>query len=430
MTLAFPFLTAYDPQGSSEGTLDPLGLYQIADQLAVNLVPSVRERMQRIRFLTAIAVGSRVTEGMHDESTAPDVSPQLVWEWLVVEAFVRAEAEREVAAGVAGVQVVRRALRNDGSVTAATYLKTPRIFGFHGVYKRLAVHLGITDVNLSAGPEAARLVDAWAAGLSQDEGDAKTLIADWTRAVKRSLQERPSRTSTGWGAPKWRALGAALHPDTPKAKEKRLLRELMLAEEPGRSLGALRHLWDIAGDTGLDSGDDRGFIKELARRAPEYAHQCKAIQAYERFARCLQDAFDAMRLAASRGGPERLSDLADQKPVKEAAVEAPRAYESVLRAFTEVASEGASRLSLFLDRFGSFAEAMSPTDLLRTLCVHHEEVQLAKSAGGKRAWFDRTGSDRIYLRPMYRLSGWEPSPGRLVHAYRSAPIQRFREDLL
>ena len=28
-----PFLTACDPPGSSEGTLDPLGLYQIADRL-------------------------------------------------------------------------------------------------------------------------------------------------------------------------------------------------------------------------------------------------------------------------------------------------------------------------------------------------------------------------------------------------------------
>ena len=39
--MSFPFLTTYDPPGSSEGTIDPLGLYQIADQLAVQLVPAV-----------------------------------------------------------------------------------------------------------------------------------------------------------------------------------------------------------------------------------------------------------------------------------------------------------------------------------------------------------------------------------------------------
>jgi len=33
MTLALPFLTTFDPPASSEGTLDPLGLYQIADEI-------------------------------------------------------------------------------------------------------------------------------------------------------------------------------------------------------------------------------------------------------------------------------------------------------------------------------------------------------------------------------------------------------------
>ena len=63
-----PFLTSYDPPGTSEGTLDPLGLYKIADRLAVQLVPAVRERMQRIRFLTAMAVGTFVTEGLEDDA--------------------------------------------------------------------------------------------------------------------------------------------------------------------------------------------------------------------------------------------------------------------------------------------------------------------------------------------------------------------------
>ncbi len=80
-----PFLTSYDPPGTSEGALDPLGLYQIADQLAIALVPAVRERMQRIRFLTAIAVGAPVTAGLEEDTRQRDASPNLVWEWLVVE---------------------------------------------------------------------------------------------------------------------------------------------------------------------------------------------------------------------------------------------------------------------------------------------------------------------------------------------------------
>jgi len=36
--------------------------------------------MQRIRFLTAMAVGALVTEGLEDESRQGDASPYLVWE--------------------------------------------------------------------------------------------------------------------------------------------------------------------------------------------------------------------------------------------------------------------------------------------------------------------------------------------------------------
>src|SRR6266478_1528067 len=105
MTTTFPFLTSYDPPGTSEGTLDPLGLYQIADQLAIQLVPAVRERMQRIRFLTAMAVGALVTEGMEDDPQRRDASPYLVWEWLIVEALIRSKGEDPSVWGVPGTLV-------------------------------------------------------------------------------------------------------------------------------------------------------------------------------------------------------------------------------------------------------------------------------------------------------------------------------------
>jgi hypothetical protein len=165
MATSLPFMTSYDPPGTSEGTLDPLGLYQIADQLAVQLVPAVRERMQRIRFFTAMAVGASVTEGLEDNPSQRDASPYLVWEWLVVEALMRKMRDDSSIWGVPGTLVARRALDQYGYLDARSYLKTPRIFGFHGVYKRLAIHLGLVDVHLGPGPNADGLVDAWARGL-------------------------------------------------------------------------------------------------------------------------------------------------------------------------------------------------------------------------------------------------------------------------
>ena len=124
--LAIPFLTTYDPPGASEGALDPLGLYRIADQLATRLVPAVRERMQRVRFLTVMAVGALVTEGLEVDPKQPEVQPFLVWEWLVVEAIVRALDEDHGVRGVPGTLVTRRAITEHGYLDQRSYLEPVR----------------------------------------------------------------------------------------------------------------------------------------------------------------------------------------------------------------------------------------------------------------------------------------------------------------
>ncbi|MCB0810788.1 MAG: hypothetical protein KDB96_16035, partial [Flavobacteriales bacterium] len=148
MAIALPFLSVYDPAGTGEGSLDPLGMYQIADRLAVQLVPAVRERMQRIRFLTAMAVGTRVVEDLEGDPQYRDSEPYLVWEWLVVEAMVRSGGQLDDLSGMPGTNVVKRALEGYGDVGARSYLKAPRIFGFHGVYKRVAIQLEILNTHL------------------------------------------------------------------------------------------------------------------------------------------------------------------------------------------------------------------------------------------------------------------------------------------
>ena len=58
-----------------------------------------------------------------------------------------------------------------------------------------------------------------------------------------------------------------------------------------------------------------------------------------------------------------------------------------------------------------------------------EAVQRAKSAAGKRPWFDRIGQDRIYIRHAYREARPTIQPDRYVHDYRGQPIRRFYFDL-
>ena len=65
--MTFPFLTVPDPKTTSEGVLDPLGLSGVGDQLADEILPGLRARMVRPRFLTAMAVSAAVYEGLEDE---------------------------------------------------------------------------------------------------------------------------------------------------------------------------------------------------------------------------------------------------------------------------------------------------------------------------------------------------------------------------
>jgi hypothetical protein len=431
LTTSFPFLTAYDPPGSSEGTLDPLGLYQIADQLAVQLVPAVRERMQRIRFLTAMAVGSLVTEGMKDDHTLRDASPYLVWEWLVVESLVRTMADDPSMWGVAGTLVTKRARQQHGYLDARSYLKTPRIFGFHGIYKRLAIHLGLVSVDLEAGPNAEKLVDAWARGLGYSSlRDAKPLLDRWRTAVTRSLAERPPRTKPGWTTEAWAELAGAFGPSGARARERRCLEEMLHASHD-RALGALPPIWQLQ-----ERFTDENFSEELLhdrleKARPDYVPLLNAIRRYELFARGLQDAFDVMTAEAARldANGFDVKTIASDKDFTRSIAGIDERFATVYRALGEVAVAGIPLQSLFDERFQVFAAPMDAAACAVSLCEHHEKVQRAKSADGKRPWFDRLGQDRIYIRHAFREERREIVPDRYVHDYRGRPIRRFRADL-
>lgn len=431
MTASFPFLTTYDPLGTSEGTLDPLGLYQIADQLAVQLVPAVRERMRRIRFLTAMAVGALVTEGLEEDPKYRDASPYLVWEWLVVEAMVRPMADENDIGGVPGRHMARRAIDQHGYLDARSYLKTPRIFGFHGIYKRLAVHLGLVDVHLGPGPNADKLADAWARGQGLARlGDAKPIISRWQEAVRRSMNEEPPRAKPGWTGEKWVELAQAFAPATARAKERRFIQELLL-ESKDRPLGALPAIWQL--QEGYDDGQFReeDLHDRLEKRQPNYRPLLDAIRGYESFARSLQDAFDVLKAEAARPDAQGfvVSAIANDKDFKRSVSGLHKRFEAAHRALGEVAITSLSIQNLFTERFEAFSESLDSGACALALCEHHLKIQRGKSADGKRPWFDRLGADRIYIRHAYREARRDIAPGRYLHEYRGRPIGRFRADL-
>ncbi len=431
MTITFPFLTNYDPPGSSEGALDPLGLYQIADQLAVQLVPAVRERMQRIRFLTAMAVGALAMEDLEDNPNQRDASPYLVWEWLVVEAIMREMGNNSSIWGVPGTLVTKNALARHGYLDARSYLKTPRIFGFHGVYKRLAIHLGILDVHLRPGPQAQGLADAWARGKNLAGLDeSKPLLSRWTAAVRRCLNEKPPSTKPGLSKVSWAELANAFAPSASKSREKRYLRDLLLAADSNR-LGALPILWELQSTFDNENYREEHLHDKLEKAERAYSPIIEAVRAYEAFSRSLQDAFDVLRAEATQGDSEGfvISKIAGDDDFTQSVKELHRLFEKAHTALGEAKINGLLLQNLFSQKFSAFAEPMDAATCAYYLCSHHEAIQRTKSAEGKRPWFDRIGKDRIYIRHAYREERREIRPGRYLHEYRGWPIRRFYLDL-
>ena len=151
--MSLPFLTDLDPDESREGSLDPMGLAPLADRLADLIAPDVTARMSRVRFITAIAVGATVTAGMQDLIAADGVTPAYIaFEWHLVEALARQrDLQASATLGVPGIGKARSmlALGSGRHLDSHSYLKGPRVFGFTGVYKRLARALGIVTPEIA-----------------------------------------------------------------------------------------------------------------------------------------------------------------------------------------------------------------------------------------------------------------------------------------
>jgi hypothetical protein len=393
------------------------------------LVPAVRERMQRVRFLTVMAIGAQVTEGLDGDPDQPEAQPFLVWEWLVVEAIIRKLVENPGVWGVPGTLVTRRALADYGYLDHRSYLKTPRIFGFHGVYKRLAIHLRLVDVRLGPRLESERLADAWARDAGYGGLTAcRPLLAKWRRAVERSLAHKPAQTRPGWIGDDWAEFAEAVAPYGAGRREKRTLRESLHAADD-RALGALPVIWRLQSEFTDEYFAEEPLHERLAEEAPSYAALLHAIRAYELFCRSIHDGFDLLRAEAAAVDATgfEITSIGRDGDFATSLDRLDGRYEDARHRLAEVDNQIAN---LFDERFGAFAEPMSPDQCALVLCEHHEKIQKHKSADGKRPWFDRLGPDRIYMRHRYREPRRPIAPDRFVHEYRGWPTRRFYRDLI
>lgn len=432
--MPMPYRSLADPETQGEGSIDPLGLANLADQLADWLLPGMTARMWRPRFLTAMAVSSLVIEPFEEEVAKDGISPPwIALEWYYVEGVAGLAEDKEGnLRRIPGIDKARRALREKVPLSARRYLKTPKVFGFHGVYKRLARALDIADDKLRCGDGGYALLRTWEdeQGLSgfldgnHGAGEGARIVRAIRDALHDALVAGQAQRQGAW-------VGASffinhLLPHNSGSREADFLWGRLRALEPQGEIFTLMR--DRVVRSTLDEPlGERGALQGLLDRASaELRRRLEAVEAYEGFCRPLQEAWDILRRHSTVQRPMVVEpgDFAGQPHVGQLVPEIVRGIEQGRRLL-----DGSPVEAGFDTLVSTFEHMKTPQDLFLALWTHHQTVQKGKPPEGKRPWFEEAGGGGLIVRPPYRIDQDVPVREAFVHPYRLFSVASFIEDL-
>jgi len=427
-----PFLTEFDPPLRAEGSIDPLGLYPIADALGVRLASGVRERQSKPRYLTLALVGMAACD---DEIVAigekKGLPAWLVYEWLVVAALVREWQGTPNMTGIPGQDKVRNTLAAPDVVCERTYLKTPTVFGFHGIYRVLGVKTGLFDADSRPLAPGYRLLQAWEKdqglpGFVSGHGSGNAFRQALASVIRKSIEAG----HVGEQGTKMRELIAKhLSPHVAGNSEAGLLWQSLLQNDPMRAeYGTL--LISMEGQKAWTEADgsERAFHVWLKSVSSLPMQQLVvAIQAFERLARGLTDAWEEslwqMTQATRALSPQELGKV---KAVQACARDGKVLFADAVRELGVVDPAQRVRAERALTWVG---ESTDPALFAANLLQHHIRIQKAKPPAGKRSWFDLMNDGLAAIRPAYRREEFEQRPDIYVHQYRTTPLWSFAKEL-
>ncbi|TXT26331.1 MAG: hypothetical protein FD134_575 [Gallionellaceae bacterium] len=391
--------------------------------------------MGRPRFVTAMALGACICENLDTDAVSADgVTPAwLVYEWFVVEAFVRAEESLTEKFGIPGIQKVQRAVRNQRPVSLVSYLKTPTVFGFTGVFRRIARAIGILTENGRLDNGGYELLAAWAKDQGLDgivdssNGEGHAFRERLRRAVSQGMEKGHTTPQAGVF---WRELVQRLDPARPGRNEsKALLGRILSKAGPPDMVACLNEALVL--QNGINNREDEApFLRKLSGHAPADLKQLLiAIDAYEAFGRAITDAFNGLRLCASSNGGAPV----DAK-IFSASKSAMKALEALAPSIARIRAhptllEWESDQTGLVQALERFDGVRSSADLFDAVLNHHEQVQRNKPPNGKRAWFERATHGRVMVRAGYSLHELPESQGSYVHEYRIPTFSGFLADL-
>ena len=402
-----PFLTLADPTTTGEGALDPLGLATIADRLADQILPGLRARMSRPRFLTAIAVAAAVCGGMEERVADDEVTPaHIVFEWLLVESFVRV-GQNSTTKGTPGTLKAQQATATGVALSAKTYLHIPTIFGFHGVYKPLARHLGIVDDDLRLADNGYALLKEWQneqelpgfleSSVTKGPGDSFRQLLRC--AVEDGLSRGYSTRKLGWQG--WGLLAKHLAPGKISTKESASILQMIL-DPRGGTRGEIFHLLE-----GVKTKDEpeSTIVRDvlIPDASAELRSKLIAIEAYEKVGILLEDALDWIRYLSSMAGARAItaSDYGKRSEVSRIVTELPGAFRFAEEALGDSPLVLQQQLAALSKSFDCVRNA---EQLFESVLTHHGEIQKAKQPDGKREWFEHGDRGATFVRVPYRLT--------------------------
>ncbi|OUR93988.1 hypothetical protein A9Q87_04590 [Flavobacteriales bacterium 34_180_T64] len=428
----FPKISTYDPVTSSDGSLDPLGLYLIADRLATKLAPGIRQRMSHPRYLTAMALGAHICYPFYDTYASDGFSPAYqVFEWHIVEGFTSKyfKSDPDQIQGLPGIQKATDAFQDNLPLRASRYLKTPNVFGFHGVYRTLSTEIRVVsdDYNmLEVGDELLKALqeEKGLNGVYTGSGPWRDKVQRFRKGIQQSMEK--GEVANGWYWKIHQEFASLLRPNQVGKKEaKVILRALRSETQPLR-----RQMIDfLLAENGQNAWktirSEKVFMAALKKQANgELQELINVIEYYERFARTFQDAFDACLFKMSKTGKATLDQLAMLPAVHNAMEEMPKVFSKI--------ETGLVIYDLhhdFIRNYGSFEAKHTAKDWVMTMWEHHYKIQRSKGKIGKRNWFERTddGTFRIYTSTTMQR---EPEmKDEFLHNYRAQPLWSFLVNL-
>jgi hypothetical protein len=440
MSLPAPQLSAYDPPLAGEGRLDPLGFGVIADRIANTYARPVRARMQRVRFLTAISLGGLFVEELGGvEPAVSGDTAELAYERVVVEAVAR--ARRSSDPGMPGITKAQAALLADERLSARGYLKGPRIFGFHGVYRTLVASNGVLDQAggiLPAGQQLLEVVEQEADlfGLSNptQSGPGSELLS-WLRDETRKTLEngrnvfRPRSTFV-------EVIASLASPSGAGIEEKHAIARILREPLPsafGEDDEAYLETLQLLPAGARNEFPETELVSQLVvQGSSSLQARMKMLLAYEQFARDLTFLFDSYRywsgvtLDALTPGHFLTRDDSLGPLIGGLADRYRRALESI-DAAVQFGIDPELPL-MFTMSFGAFGDHMGVDEFIEVMMVHHQGIQKSKPPSGKRPWLEPI-ADSWMVRPMFSVSDKPEHLEDFIHPYRLSTLANFMADL-